>query len=46
MIAEVSMAINLEATVDEISQIIHAHPTFSEAIMEAASFIKGEAIHL
>lgn len=46
LIAEYGLAIKLEASVDEIHQTIHAHPTLSEAIMEAASDSMGEAIHI
>jgi dihydrolipoamide dehydrogenase len=46
LIAEYGLAIELEATVDDIHQTIHAHPTLSEAIMEAAAASLGEAIHI
>jgi dihydrolipoamide dehydrogenase len=46
LIAEYGLAIELEATVDEIHQTIHAHPTLSEAVMEAAAASLGEAIHI
>ena len=46
LIAEYGLAIQLEATVDDIHQTIHAHPTLSEAIMEAAAASLGEAIHI
>ena len=36
----------LEATAEEIHNTIHAHPTMSEAVMEAAATIYGEAIHI
>ncbi len=36
---------NLEATVDEIHHTIHAHPTLSEALGEAALATLGKAIH-
>jgi dihydrolipoamide dehydrogenase len=45
LIAEVAVAMKLEATSAELARIIHAHPTLSEAIMEAAAGIHGEAIH-
>ncbi|MEA4854504.1 MAG: dihydrolipoyl dehydrogenase [Christensenella sp.] len=45
MIAELALAINSECTVDEIANTIHAHPTVSEAVMEAAEAVKGHAIH-
>jgi dihydrolipoamide dehydrogenase len=46
MLAELVMAKKLEATEDEIIEAIHPHPTFSEAIMEAAGVADGRAIHL
>ncbi len=46
LIAEYGLAIELEATADEIHQTIHAHPTLSEAVMEAAAASLGEAIHI
>ena len=36
----------LEATVEEVHKTIHAHPTLSEAVMEAAAAATGEAIHI
>ncbi len=46
LIAEYGLAIELEAGVEEIHQTIHAHPTLSEAVMEAAAASLGEAIHI
>lgn len=46
LIAEVGLAMNLEATVDEISSTIHAHPTLAEMIMEASHGAQGHAIHI
>src|SRR5882757_4106295 len=46
LIAEFGLAVELEATVEEIHQTIHAHPTLSEAVMEAAAATTGEAIHV
>ena len=46
MIGEIAVAMKLEATVEEIATTIHAHPTLSEAIMEAAYDCLGEAIHM
>ena len=44
MIAEFGLAMKLEATAEEIHNTIHAHPTMSEAMMEAAASVFGEAI--
>ena len=46
MIAEYGLAIQLEATAEDIHHTIHAHPTMSEAMMEAAAAVFGEAIHI
>ena len=45
LIAELALAMNMEATVDDILATIHPHPTVNEAIMEAALDAKGGAIH-
>lgn len=46
LIAEACVAMNLETTVEEIAKTVHAHPTLSEAMMEAAHSVYGEAIHI
>ncbi len=46
LIAELGLAITLEATHDEIASTIHAHPTLSEAIHEANHQAYGHAIHI
>ncbi|SKC86520.1 dihydrolipoyl dehydrogenase [Maledivibacter halophilus] len=46
LIAEAALAIQLECTVEELIETIHAHPTLSEAILEAALGIDDEAIHI
>lgn len=46
MIAELGLAITLEATSEEIEATIHAHPTLSEAVHEATGQAFGEAIHI
>ncbi len=45
LIAEASLGLKLETTVEELARTIHAHPTLSEAMMEAAHSVYGEAIH-
>lgn len=45
LIGEAALAIRLEATVDELVTTIHAHPTVSEAIGEAALAVTDAAIH-
>jgi dihydrolipoamide dehydrogenase len=46
MIAELGLALTLEATHEEIEASIHAHPTLSEAVHEATGQAFGAAIHL
>jgi dihydrolipoamide dehydrogenase len=46
LIAEAGAAIKLEATSEELVNTIHAHPTLSEAIHEAAEAVGGHAIHI
>ncbi len=46
LIAEMGLAISLEATTEEIENTIHAHPTLSEAIHEATGTAFGHAIHI
>ena len=46
LIGEYGIAMKLEATVEEIHQTIHAHPTLSEALGEAAAAVDGAAIHI
>jgi dihydrolipoamide dehydrogenase len=45
LIAEACVALELEATAESIAKTIHAHPTLSEALMEAAEDVAGHAIH-
>jgi len=46
LIAEAGAAMKLEATSEELVKTIHAHPTLSEAIHEAAEAVQGHAIHI
>ncbi len=46
LIAEIGLAMNLEATWDEIESTIHAHPTLSEMVKEATEVAKGHPIHV
>lgn len=45
LISEVSLAMYLESTFEELARAVHAHPTLAEAVEEAARDIKGQAIH-
>jgi dihydrolipoamide dehydrogenase len=46
LVAEAVMALRMEVTVEELIKTIHAHPTMSEAVGEAAHAAHGAAIHL
>lgn len=46
LITEYALAMSLEATAEDIHHTIHAHPTLSEALAEAAAAVYGEAIHI
>jgi dihydrolipoamide dehydrogenase len=46
MIAEAGAALRLEATSEELVRTIHAHPTLSEAMHEAAEAVEGQPIHI
>ena len=45
MIAELVAIMQLEGGYQELKQIVHPHPTISEAIPEGARAVDGEAIH-
>jgi dihydrolipoamide dehydrogenase len=45
LIAEACVALKLETTAEELFRTIHAHPTLSEAMAEAAHAAVGHAIH-
>jgi len=46
LISEITLAKSLEATYESIVKTVHAHPTLSESIMEAAANAYGESIHI
>src|SRR5229473_2550084 len=45
LIAEACAGLELEATSESIAKTIHAHPTLSEALMEAGEDVGGHSIH-
>jgi len=45
LIAEIALAVDLEATLADVATTIHTHPTLTEAVMEAVANARGEAIH-
>jgi dihydrolipoamide dehydrogenase len=46
LIAEACVAMQLESTAEELGRTMHAHPTVSEAIMEAAEGVHGLTVHI
>lgn len=46
LIVEACAALELEATSESIAKTIHAHPTLSEAMVEAAEAVTGHSIHI
>jgi dihydrolipoamide dehydrogenase len=46
LLPELTLAQMMELTPAEIARNIHAHPTLSEVLMEAAHAVQGEAIHI
>jgi len=45
LVAEIGLAVEMGATIEDLAATIHTHPTLSEAVMEAAENAAGEAIH-
>jgi dihydrolipoamide dehydrogenase len=45
LIAEACVALQLESTAEELGRTMHAHPTISEAVMEAAEGVHNLTIH-
>jgi dihydrolipoyl dehydrogenase len=46
LISEGALAIEMGATLADLTDTIHPHPTLSEAIMEAAEVAAGSAVHI
>lgn len=46
LIAEIGLGLTIETTIHDVSATIHAHPTLSESVREAAMAVLGEAIHI
>ena len=46
LIAEACVAMQLESTAEELGRTMHAHPTVSEAVMEAAEGVHDLAVHI
>ena len=46
LLGELLLALKMKATAHQIAAAVHAHPTLSEAVMEAAAAALGEAVHI
>jgi dihydrolipoamide dehydrogenase len=46
LLAEACVALSLETTTEELAKTVHAHPTLSEALHEAAEVTLGHPIHI
>lgn len=46
LLPELTLAQTMELTSEQIARNIHAHPTLSEALMEAAHAVDGHSIHI
>jgi dihydrolipoamide dehydrogenase len=45
LIAEAGLAVEMEATLEQVAATVHAHPTLAEAFMEACKAGLGRAVH-
>ncbi len=45
LISEGALAIEMGATVRDLAETVHPHPTFSETLMEAAEVFYGQSVH-
>ncbi len=46
LLAEVALAVEAGLTLDQVAQTVHAHPTFAEAVWEAALVALGRPLHI
>ena len=46
LLPELTVAQMMELTAAEIARNVHAHPSLSEALMEAAHVAEGQGIHI
>ncbi|MEN2982935.1 MAG: dihydrolipoyl dehydrogenase [Thermus sp.] len=46
LIAEATLALEMGATVADLALTVHAHPTLSEGLMEAAEALHKQAVHI
>jgi dihydrolipoamide dehydrogenase len=46
LISEAALALEMGATVEDLSYTVHPHPTLGESVMEASEDVHGVAIHV
>jgi dihydrolipoamide dehydrogenase len=46
LIAELAVAMELGASAEDLARTVHAHPTLTEAVKEAALAVAGRTIHI
>ena len=46
LIAEAGLMLQTECTTEEVARLMHAHPTLSETVLEAAHGVHGSPIHI
>ncbi|MHB2025633.1 MAG: dihydrolipoyl dehydrogenase [Elusimicrobiota bacterium] len=46
LIGEGCLAVKLKATIEDVAQTVHPHPTLCESIVDAAEACLGQAIHI
>jgi dihydrolipoamide dehydrogenase len=46
LLAEITAAMEFEGTAEDLASTIHIHPTLTEAVMEAAEAVHGQAVHM
>jgi dihydrolipoamide dehydrogenase len=46
LIAELSLAMEFGASAEDVARSVHAHPTLSEAVKEAALAVGRRALHI
>jgi dihydrolipoamide dehydrogenase len=46
LLPELTLAQMMEMTSAEIARNVHAHPTLSEALMEAAAAVEGHSVNI
>jgi len=45
LVAELGLAVEMGATLEDVAATVHVHPTLSEAVHEAVNGARGESIH-